>query len=188
MSLNIESLENEVWKDIPSLKGRYQASNMGRIKRIASGKIREHILKQFRVGEYMSVGPSVNNVRVQRRVHRLVAMAFIPNPNNLPEVNHKNEDKTDNKVENLDYCDRAYNCNYGTRNKKIAEKLKNNHGNKSVIGINKITGLTLEFDSAREAERVLGINNGNIIGCCKGKKKSAGGFQWYYANDNADAE
>lgn len=74
--LSIDDFPNEIWRDIPLLKGQYQASNMGRIKRKAAGKIREHILKQFKVGEYMSVGLSGGNIKMQRRVHRLVAMTF----------------------------------------------------------------------------------------------------------------
>lgn len=107
--LSIDDFPNEIWRDIPLLKGQYQASNMGRIKRKAAGKIREHILKQFKVGEYMSVGLSGGNIKMQRRVHRLVAMTFIPNPNKLPCINHKDENKLNNTATNLEWCNIKYN-------------------------------------------------------------------------------
>ena len=109
------------------------------------------------------------------RINRLVAMAFIPNPDNLPEVNHKDEDKTNNCVENLEWCDSSYNINYGTRNKKIS---------KPVFSVDKESGLIMWWKSAKEAEECTGIDKSSISKCCQGKLKSAGGHIWFYADDN----
>lgn len=189
--LSIEDLPNEVWKDIPSLKGRYQASNMGRIKRIASGKIREHILKQFRVGEYMSVGPSVNNVRVQRRVHRLVAMAFIPNPNRLPCINHKDENKLNNTVVNLEWCDVKYNCNYGTSIIRGSESRKNNKYSKKVEKVDKLGNIVAIYPSLKECKR-NGYNVQIISQLCNHKcgcrYKTHKGYFWRFHKDNVGNE
>ena len=173
--LSIDDLPNEIWKDIPGYKGFYQASNLGRIKRMAAGKIREHILKQFRVGEYMSVGPSVNNARTQRRVHRLVAMAFIPNPNRFPCINHKDENPSNNNVSNLEWCDSKYNNNYGT-----ARDRRSRTRGKVVVQYDIEGNEISRYWSAREAARQIGKSQAAISRCCLGKYKSAYGYIWKY--------
>ena len=110
------------------------------------------------------------------RVNRLVAEAFISNPNNLPQVNHKNEIKDDNRVENLEWCDAKYNNNFGTRKERVAEKLS-----KPVLQINKTTNeIISEFPSTIEVKRQLGINHTSISQCCNGKRNTAGGYKWQY--------
>lgn len=110
-------------------------------------------------------------------VHRLVASAFIPNPQNLDTVNHKNEDKNNNAAGNLEWMTYADNNNYGTRNKRVADALS-----KQVQMLDKQTGeLLAEFPSIIEAERRTGINQNNICQVCKGRLKSAGSYIWRYA-------
>ena len=110
------------------------------------------------------------------RINRLVAEAFISNPNNLPQVNHKNEIKDDNRVENLEWCDAKYNNNFGTRKERVAEKLS-----KPVLQINKTTNeIISEFPSTIEVKRQLGINHTSISQCCNGKRNTAGGYKWQY--------
>lgn len=121
----------EVWKDIPNYEGLYQASNYGKIKsfdkvvrtlnqygkestRIIKGKILIPSGKK-----YLKVALFKNNKRKYYSVHRLIAITFIPNPNKLPQVNHIDENKHNNKVDNLEWCTSKYNCNYGNRNNKI---------------------------------------------------------------------
>lgn len=107
----------EVWKDIEGYEGLYQVSNLGRVKRIVGEGCRcERIISRCtnqrlgRVYVMLSKGGKRKNVTI----HRLVANAFIPNPNNLPEVNHIDEDPSNNVVDNLEWCTRTYNSNYGT--------------------------------------------------------------------------
>ena len=160
----------EEWRDIQGFEGRYMVSNYGRVKSLNynhTGK--EGILKAGDNGYgYLFVVLCKDGKDKKCRINRLVAQAFLPNPDNLPEVNHKDEDKKNNCVDNLEWCTSQYNTEYSQ--------------GKAVIGINKVSGLILEFPSAHEASRQTGINQGNISSCCKGKKKSAGGFYWHYAN------
>lgn len=127
----------EIWKDIVDYEGKYQISNLGRVKTLGRicenvGKnqfssyitkrtIPEKILSVFG-NRYLKVALFKNGKRKYYSVHRLVAEAFIPNPNNLPIVNHKDEDKTNNRMDNLEWCTYKYNANYGTRNNKIYNK------------------------------------------------------------------
>ena len=119
---------DELWKDIPGYEGRYEASTLGRIRNKKNG----HILKGW-----VNYGPKNLKGRItvqfkkdgkQRTfyVHRLVALTWIPNPDNLPQVNHKNENSLDNRVDNLEWCDAKYNANYGTRNERIVSTRKIN--------------------------------------------------------------
>lgn len=120
-------------------------------------------------------------------VHRFIAKCFVPNPNNLPEINHKNEIKTDNRVDNLEWCTAKYNANYGTRNKRSGESrskvLKNDPRlSKKVYQFTKDGELVKEWVSLNEIYRVLDYSIGNISCCCNGKLKQAYGFVWKYAN------
>ena len=107
-------------------------------------------------------------------VHRIVAKAFIPNPENKPQVNHKDEDKTNNKVENLEWMTGKENSNHGTRNERMA-----NSKSKPIYGINIKTNEKIEFPSIQEAGR-NGFDQGNIVKCLKGRCKSHKGYKWFY--------
>ena len=177
--------EKEIWKDIEGFEGMYQISNRGNVKSLNYNKTgKERILKPNKVSHgYLQVQLHQDGKAKNYYVHRLVAAAFCDNPHGFKEVNHIDEDKTNNCADNLEFCSKSYNNNYGTRNKRIAEKRS-----KPVIAIDKRTGLILEFLSALEAEKETGINNGNIIKCCKGKLNSCGGFYWMYKNNNDTTE
>lgn len=112
-SFVVQDFDNEVWKVIPKTDDAYFISNFGRVKSLKWGK---GILIKTAKSEkgYMQVCINYTNCRKTKRVHRLVAQAFIPNPNGYKEINHKDEDKTNNRVSNLEWCDRLYNMNYGT--------------------------------------------------------------------------
>lgn len=173
----------EEWRPLVGYEGLYEVSNRGNMKSLnyrRTGK--EGILKAVKDKDgYLRVQLWKDGKRKMYAVHRLVAQAFLPNPNNLPIINHKDENKQNNKVENLEWCNISYNNIYNGRAKKVAEKLS-----KPVIAIDKINGLILEFPSAHEASRQTGIAQSHINACCKGKRKSCGGFYWMYAD--ADAE
>lgn len=196
----------EIWKDVVGYEGLYQVSNLGRVKSLERIDNLNHfrkgkILIQHIYNGYLYVSLCKNGKIKMYRVHRLVAQAFIPNPNNLPQVNHKDENKTNNCVLNLEYCDARYNMNYGTaierrsnsnKGKKRSEETRRKIGDvergvyntkksKPVLQIDKDTNeIIAEFPSIREVERQLGIRNQHISHCCKGKRKTCGEYKWQY--------
>lgn len=186
--------EKEVWKDVVDYIGLYQVSNLGRVKSLGNGKsnnknwCKERILKGMSDKDgYLYVNLCKDGKRKTCKVHRLVAEAFLDNSQNLPVINHKNEIKTDNRASNLEFCSVAYNNTYNGRAKKAGKKAGKKNS-KPIFGINKVSGLIVEFPSAIEAERVLGIANQSICACCKGKLKSCGGFYWHYSNTTDDTD
>lgn len=149
----------EIWRDIPGFEGLYQVSNLGRVRSLDRvvrrntfcGQIQERrkgrILKTIsKPTGYLFCSLSKDNTPETRLIHRLVAEAFIPNPNNYPCINHRNEDKTDNRVENLEWCTQRYNVNYGTSRERAST---NNPLCKRI----KVDGVF--FHSISEAERFL---------------------------------
>lgn len=118
----------EIWKDIPNYEGLYQISNLGRVKslpRKGTNTKKERILKFAKSNKnYLIAILTKHNKRNAKSVHRLVAEAFIPNPNNFPQVNHKDENRHNNCVDNLEWCTNRYNCNYGNRSAKLSLALK----------------------------------------------------------------
>ena len=169
----------EVWKDIFGYEGLYQVSDCGIVKSLKFGK--ERILKPGTDGNgYLFVYLYKNRKKKMCKVHRLVCQTFLPNPNNLPQVNHKDEDKTNNKVDNLEWCDRKYNNNYGTRIQRINEKNTNGKCSKPVIQFTKDGKIVKEWKSTRDVERNLGYGHSSISVCCLGKQKTSYGFIWKY--------
>lgn len=182
---------NEIWKDIKGYKGLYQVSNFGQIRSLdrydsSNHKLKGKIMKLNNDGRgYLNINLYNNGKQKKFLVHRLVAEAFIPNPNNLPEVNHKDENKTNNRVDNLEWVDRKTNCNYGTRNKKISEKTIGTRYNRIDLSIPILQysaegQFIKEWPSAIEIKRQLKINDSYIALCCKGKFKTAKGYIWKY--------
>ena len=165
---------DEIWCDIEGYEGLYQISNKGHVKSLYNGS--ERILKPgLMTGRYLYVVLCKNGNQSNQRIHRLVAKAFIPNPYNLHEVNHKDENKLNNCVNNLEWIRHIDNCNYGSRNERVADSLS-----KPILQYSKYGEFIKEWPSALEVKRVLGIANSHIIDCCKGRRKSAGGFVWRY--------
>ena len=188
----------EEWRPVEGWEGLYEVSNMNRVKSVERTVwdnrgyykiVAERFLKpgKNRSG-YLYVALWKDGKAKYYLVHRLVATAFCENPEGYTEVNHIDEDKTNNCADNLEWCSRSYNLTYNGRAKKVgkksAEKLTNHpKTSKPIIGIDVRTGLIVEFASVHEAEREIGIHHSNIIKCCKGKANSCGGFYWMYAND-----
>lgn len=172
----------ETWKPVVGYEELYEVSDQGRVRSLKFGK--EKILKPWKDrGGYLKVSLCKDGHKKYLFVHRLVADAFIQNPNNLKTVNHKDEVKTNNVASNLEWMSQKDNDNYGTRNKRVGEANTNNPKiSKQVQMFDKSTGeLLATFPSISEAGRVTGIANGNISNCCNGKQKSAGGYVWKYA-------
>ena len=180
----------EFWKDIENFEGKYQVSNKGRIKSLAryvlcsNGKIlpvKEHILKsKVTTSGYLMVVLCKSNKRKFALIHRLVAQAFIPNPDNLPEVNHIDEDKTNNKVDNLEWCTSKYNSNYGKRNIKISSKLK--YKSKYKVAQYDMQGnLVNVFNNSREVVDIFGTH---VYDCCTDKLHTLKGYIFRYVSEN----
>ena len=175
----------EEWKDIKGYEGLYQVSNLGRVKSLCRNEEghtksycrKEKILKPAKT-HYLFVCLCKNGVKKNYRIHRLVAETFLPNPNGYKEVNHKTEDKTDNSVENLEWCDRVYNNNYGSRNERAGKKHQ-----KKVCQYDASNGVLINtYNSCREAANAIGGHEANISACALGRKNSYYGFKWRYAS------
>ena len=166
--------EEEIWCPIKGFEGLYEVSDQGRVKSIGYGD--DRILKPQRIKTgYLLVGLRKNREQKWYLVHRLVAQAFIQNPDNLPEVNHRDEDKENNSVQNLEWCDRKYNVNYGTGIQRISEKKS-----KPVLQYTKSGEFVKEWESATDVQRNLNYSNSNISECCTGIRKSAYNFIWRF--------
>lgn len=162
----------EIWKDIEDYEGLYQVSNFGRVKRVTTGII----LKGGKNKDgYLLVRLYKNSIGSTKGVHRLVANVFIPNPENKPEINHIDEDKTNNKVSNLEWMTAKENTNHGTRNGRMSRS-------KSIpiIATNIKTCESQEFYGTNECARQLGLSPGSICKCLKGRYRQTGGFTFKY--------
>ena len=183
-------IPNEEWRPIAGWEGSYDVSNFGRVRsldnyrrvcdvnggehiRFVKGAIRK---LQLLPNGYVSVILKDGGRKKRFNVHRLVAKAFLPNPNNLPEVNHKDENKLNNYADNLEWCDHTYNVNYGTCRERM-RKTKSKH---------QIEQLTLDgrhiayFDSCSQAERMCNISRTSIIRGIRYNNNIAKGYRWRY--------
>lgn len=178
-------MEGEIWKDIPGYEGYYQASTLGKIKRLDTYVLfngvaalrKGGIIKPNNAKGYEVVNLSKDGKLTRCGVHRLVALTFIPNPNNLPQVNHKDENPANNCVDNLEWCDAKYNRNYGTAIERGASKIS-----KGIIQLSKNGDFIEEFVSAQDIQRKKGYNHWLISAVCRGVRKSAYGYLWKFAS------
>ncbi len=167
----------EIWKDIKGYEGIYQVSNTGKIKSIKRNIILKNIIHHY---GYLIVQLNKNGVGKDFSVHRLVAGAFIPNTDNLPQVNHKDENKLNNNVENLEWCTAGYNTNYGTRNKRVSKKMTNGKLSKPVLQYDMNGNLIKEWPSCMEVQRKTGFSQTLISEVCNGKYKQGYGYIWKF--------
>lgn len=167
------------------MNGLYEISNLGRVKSLPKTincwngfsnityTMSEKILAQRKRGDYLAVGLTKNGKQSTFSVHRLVAETFIPNKKFLPCVNHKDENKQNNRVENLEWCSHSYNNSYGTRTKRTCKPVKCIE-----------TGMI--YNSTVQAGKSTGINRVYITNCCNNKRLSAGGYHWEYVKKDED--
>lgn len=185
----------EIWKPITGYEGYYEVSNLGNVRSIArvvncNGHPKQtetFVLLPLidRQGYYKIQLHKDGNVKTFK-VHRLVAMAFLPNDNHYRCINHKDEDKGNNCVTNLEWCSHKYNANWGTNPKRVSVRQ-----NKTPSRHRKVSQYTMDgkfiktFYAASHAARELGVDSSWIIACCRGTKgaKSAGGFIFKYADE-----
>lgn len=202
--------EIEIWRDVVGYEGLYEVSNMGRVRSLSrevyvGGKIHKciregRVLKQGhshgRRFKYLLVCLCKDQQRSMKRVHRLVAEAFIPNPDNLPFINHKDENPSNNRVENLEWCTPKYNSNYGTARERMKETRKKNNSNKrmlltriknnsskppkSVAMIDDDGNVVKKYFSISDAARDIGVHNYSVSRVCKGIRRHVRGFKFKY--------
>lgn len=172
----------ELWKEIAGTDGCYYVSTMGRVYS-ASRRVQFGRRERYTEPTLLAPRPKKNGyLQVQifgknRHIHRLVADAFIPNPLNLPIINHKDENKANNCVENLEWCDQFYNVNYGTAKERMRESAM-----KKFAVINVETGEI--FPCPMDAYRATGIHHDGISRACREKERTAGGYHWEYVKDD----
>lgn len=161
-------------------EGKYEVSNKGNVDSLNYHRERRRYRMKLwddRYG-YKFVILYKNGVPYKRTIHRLVAMAFIPNPNNLEQVNHKDENKCNNLVENLEWCDLYYNLHYGTRIERYSKKKY-----KHIIQKDRHGRIIAEYNSMKEAEAKTGLRYENISKVCRGVRNFCGGFIWEYKDE-----
>lgn len=189
--MEIKEFIGEVWRPVKGYEGLYEVSNFGRVRSLDRTYWDSHNNSfSTKKGRIMKFGIDkgyyclfiVNREHIKKRVkvHRLVAEAFIDNPFNLPCVNHKNENKLDNRVENLEWCDWSYNARYGTRIERIIETKKNNLS--PVIQYTLNGEYIKRYPSIPEASGQTGIDASTIRRICNGSTKHPRKYIWKYAN------
>lgn len=177
----------EVWADIKGFEGLYQVSSLGRVKSLTRAarcghkgkgfkKVPERILKEGNYLGYSKVYLRKEGKQFNFRVHRLVAEVFIPNPLNKPQVNHIDEDSSNNKVENLEWVTQKENNNHGTRTLRASKKKS-----KKVIGKSIVSQEVLKFNSVSETCS-KGFNPSHVASCARGERATHKGFKWSYIN------
>lgn len=177
----------EIWKDVKGFEGVYQVSNLGRVKSLKRvvrdnrgyRTVRERILQNVLSRGRNVVGFVINGAVKKIYVYRLVAEAFLPNPDNLPFVNHKDENPSNDRVDNLEWCTPEHNCNHGTRNERISKSQK-----KKKVSQYALDGTLIKtYEGMNIAAKETNSNCAKISHCCKNKRKSHNGFIWKYADD-----
>lgn len=176
-----------MWKDIINYEGLYQINEEGQIKNLATNKILKN-----RIGKrgYCEVMLYKNKSTKQFKVHRLIAETFIPNPNDYPCVNHKDENKLNNNINNLEWCTHKYNVNYGTRTQRMVQTQRQIKKGKSVLCYDKNMNLICIYRTISEGARAVNGKPSNISKCCQDniyrnkKYRTSRGYIWKFNIDN----
>lgn len=186
----------EEWRDVVGFEGIYQVSNQGRVRSVdridSAGKRQRGKLKRTKTNNrgYHQVHLYKNNIVNYLLLHRLVAAAFIENPSELPQVNHIDEDKDNNRADNLEWCDNMYNRHHGTGIQRMAQN-RDYHaiGEKTAAKLSsgRVDQLSLDgkhiksHRSAAAAGKSIGKGHRQILACCRGKASHAYGYKWVYS-------
>lgn len=178
-------MQEEIWKDAPGYEGLYQVSTKGNVASLNYNHTGRRALRVPRVGKggYLYVVLHKNGTSKTMKIHRLVAITFIPNPSNLPQINHRDENKLNNNVENLEWCDSSYNNKYGNRPRKVLDAYKRNGSIKAerpVVKLDKSGIIIAEFISISEAARQSGVRRESIRDCVLGRQHTCVGYFWKY--------
>ena len=189
------ALEGEEWKTIPNWD-RYAVSTYGRIAALSvpylqgnfSCMRKQKLLKaRFVKGNPGYWGVVLTDGKGGKRaflVHRLVALTFIPNPDNLPLINHKDENSSNNKVTNLEWCTQQYNCNYGSHNRRMAATIsKMAYQRRKVVQLSLSGDFVAQFDCIKDAASSANVSRSSVSLCCRGKKPFLCGHKWMYLED-----
>ena len=172
----------EIWKPVDGFEWFYEVSDLGNVRSLNyhNWGIAKNLTPVLDKDGYLRVCLSMNGKQYNRTVHRMVALAFLDNPENLPQINHVNEDKSDNRVCNLEWCTCEYNNNYGTRNERVSSS-KRNTNCKKILQLDLNGNLIREWESLQEIGRQLGYGVAHISRVCRGIKKTGYGFKWRFA-------
>lgn len=178
----------EEWRDVKGFEGAYQVSNLGNVRSVtrtfvdATGVMRTykgHPITKVNAGKtYRTVCLQYKGRKKQFRVCRLVAENFCPNPHGYTQVNHKDEDKTNDCADNLEWCTPLYNTNYGTGIKRRSHTISRPVNQYTLDGV-----FIKRWDGITIAQQFYG-KAFHITACCKGRLKQTGGFKWEYADNN----
>lgn len=190
-----EELANEEWRDIVGWEGLYQVSNLGRVRSLTmlmhtrgegvwykNGKILKPYVNRLGYWRYCL---SHRGCSKKESAHRLVAEAFIPNPNGYPIINHKDENPSNNRISNLEWCTHKYNNGYGTKPERCSKALRNYPDwSYPVLQYDMQYNFIQEYPSIKEVERVTGIDRCNVMRCCEGKQLSTHDYIFKYKERN----
>lgn len=189
----------EIWKEIPGFEGLYEVSNIGRVRsldrfvidayyskgHIQKGRIHKNTLSK--AGYYTTSLTDKNKIKKHHYIHRLVASAFIPNPNNYPVINHIDENPLNNNVSNLEWCTQKHNLSSGTVRERIAQTMSDNKRKNASRPISQYTRegeYIRTYTSSGEVQRLYGWFAKNIDACARGYKRAptAYGYVWKFAD------
>lgn len=174
-------MQAEIWKDIPNYEGLYMASNLGRVKSLPKHYHKEIILKNKLTKDGYYESTLIKNGKPKFiRTHRLVAMAFIPNIENKPQINHIDGNKLNNNVNNLEWCTLQENKDHAIRTGLQDFRGKNNPKAKSVLQYDKKGNFIKRYDTIREAMKETGTLESKISMVCNNHSKTAGGYIWKF--------
>lgn len=188
------ALPGEEWRDVVGYEGRYCVSSRGRVVALSAPyfcgnrfcRRKPHLMKG-RVGTCSYPAVVLTDGQRGRKaflIHRLVATAFIPNPEGLPYINHKDETPDNNSVENLEWCTQSYNCNYGGHNERMARTISETaYQKRAIVQLSMDGGYIRTYSSIREAAESLQIQRASISICCRKPNRSGRGYRWMYLSD-----